>query len=154
MASSDPQCWRRPTWKIQKMAASEFSRKKLIEFFKTLDSLLTAETQVTLIGGSAIILGHGIDRGTTDVDPWGKVLTALQDKWSEAVKISGIDIQLDTSAGVAQGPDGFEDRLKKLTGQKFKHLKILYPEAHDLALMKVIRNVDIDANDIDALHKK
>lgn len=136
------------------MAATEYSRQQLVAFFKILDSLLDRPATITVIGGTAIILGYKINRGTTDIDPWGTVVTDIQKNWNEAVKQSGVDVKLDLAASVAQGPYEFEDRLAPIKDLKLKNLKIFYPEAHDLVLMKITRNVDIDANDIDALHKK
>ncbi|MBX3021218.1 MAG: hypothetical protein KF799_06020 [Bdellovibrionales bacterium] len=133
------------------MAAAEYLRRQLEKFLLALDSVLDEEASVIVIGGTAVILGYGIERGTTDIDWWMSASKELQEKWKVAVEKSGVSVKLDT-AGVAQGPEDFESRLKRLSSPKLEKLKIFYPEAHDLAIMKICRNMDVDAEDIDALH--
>ena len=135
------------------METTRYSRQQLIEFFKILDSLLSKKANITVIGGTAMILGYKIDRGTTDIDPWGSIVADVQKNWDEAIRQSGVIVKIDTGAGVAQAPEGLEDRLIPIKDIPLKNLRIFYPETHDLVLMKITRNVDIDIADIDALHK-
>lgn len=135
------------------MAETEFIKEQLIKFLTALDSLLEVKTKVTVIGGTAVILGYGIERGTVDIDWWMSTSKEIKDRWAEAVKNSGVEVKLDI-VGVGQAPESFEERLIPLANPKFKHLEVFYPEAHDLVIMKLCRNVDIDAADIQALHNK
>jgi hypothetical protein len=43
------------------------------------------------------------------------------------------------AVGIVQPPYEYEDRLRPLPVSGLKHLKVLVPEPHDLALMKVAR---------------
>ncbi|MCB0368250.1 MAG: hypothetical protein KDD50_04330 [Bdellovibrionales bacterium] len=107
---------------------------------------------MTIIGGSAMVLGYESERMTSDCDPWGKAQEELLANWSEAQKVSGINLRIDEQTGVAQFPENFEDRLVE-ADLSLKKLTIKYPEKHDLALSKVVRLLGNDLDDIIWLHK-
>ncbi|USN47490.1 MAG: hypothetical protein H6626_15150 [Pseudobdellovibrionaceae bacterium] len=127
-------------------------RDQMIKFFNALDDLLEQEYSLTLIGGSAMVIGYASERMTSDCDPWGRAEKEIQSKWALAQKASGVKISLDSQTGVAQLPENFEDRLEE-ADLKLKKLTIKYPEKHDLALSKVTRLLGNDLDDIEWLHK-
>lgn len=128
-------------------------RKEMIKFFKELDKLLEERVELTVIGGTAMVLGYASERMTHDCDPWGKIEKMILEKWGDAEKMSGVKISIDTAAGVAQMPDGFEDRLEEVD-LKLKNLVIRYPDKYDLALSKISRLLGNDLDDILWLHKQ
>ena len=127
--------------------------EQMKKFFRQLDGLLGQSFDLTIIGGTAMVLGYGSERMTSDCDPWGRASQEIREKWGEARKLSGINLSLDTQAGVAQLPEGFEERLESLD-QSYNNLKIFYPEKHDLALSKLTRLMGSDLDDILWLHTR
>lgn len=128
-------------------------REQLEAFFIELDKLVTQGYDLIVIGGTAMVLGYDSQRMTNDCDPWGQAADELLSKWKEASKKSGVQLGVDTQAGVAQLPEGFESRLVE-ADFKLQKLKIKYPEKHDLALSKVARLLGNDLDDIVWLHEK
>lgn len=55
--------------------------------------------------------------------------------------------------GIVQPPYEYEDRLRPLPIPGLKHLKVLVPEPHDLALMKVARGEAHDLAGIEDVHR-
>ena len=100
-----------------------------------------------------MVIGYESERMTTDCDPWGRASEELIERFKEAKNLSGVELELDHQAGVAQFPENFESRLQQ--GElKLKMLTILYPERHDLALSKIARLNGSDMDDLIWLHKK
>ncbi|MCB9026772.1 MAG: hypothetical protein H6625_10675 [Bdellovibrionaceae bacterium] len=89
-------------------------RDKILKVFEELDLLLDEKLEMTVIGGSAMILGYSSERMTHDVDSIGKISKNIIEIWTMAQKKSGVNLMLDTSTGVAQFPSGYEDRLIKV----------------------------------------
>mgnify|MGYP003395745334 CR=1 FL=1 len=73
--------------------------------------------------------------------------------WDKAVKNVGVDLQIDTAAAVAQAPEDFESRLRKLEGVQLERVTVKFPDPYDLVLMKICRSADIDRQDIEHIHK-
>ena len=88
-------------------------REQITKFFIVLDGIIDQEIELTVIGGTAMVLGFSSQRMTTDCDPWGKTEEELLNNWKQAIKESGIKLSIDTQAAVAQMPYCFEDRLEK-----------------------------------------
>jgi hypothetical protein len=57
------------------------------------------------------------------------------------------------AVGIVQPPYEYEDRLRPLPVSGLKHLKVLVPEPHDLALMKVARGEAHDLVGIEDIHR-
>lgn len=47
-------------------------------------------------------------------------------------------------AGVESISENYEDRLKELYGGRFKKIRLLIPDAYDLVLSKLSRNIEAD----------
>ena len=120
---------------------------QIIKFLKALDKLLSSPSVLTVIGGSAMVLGYKSSRMTSDIDSWMKVEKELLKHWDEAKKHSGVNISIDTQAGVAQMPEGAEERFE-IIEERFKNLTIRFPEKYDLAISKLARLQGNDMDDI------
>jgi hypothetical protein len=113
------------------------------------DEGLTTDVDLILIGGAAAIIGYNIPRKTADADSWNKIVSHLRLAWEDAEAQTGISCPL-SHAGVADAPD-FESRLLLYTEIGLKKLNVFVPEAHDLYLMKIMRLLRHDRDDIEAL---
>jgi hypothetical protein len=65
------------------MAETKYSRQQIIKFFQALDDLLAEPVSLTIIGGTAMILGYKIDRGTIDEDIDLKYLATIERLFGE-----------------------------------------------------------------------
>ena len=127
-------------------------REQLIKFFKALDAKLDKPYKLTAVGGSAMVIGYGSTRATTDFDSLEQGFKGLQDRFKEASKETGVNLDLDTPGGFILLPENYEDRLDSPDLQ-LKNLTIRYLEKHDLALSKIRRYNGADLDDILWLHQ-
>ena len=77
---------------------TKVTRDKIIEVLKEVDRLIDFECDLVLIGGTAMIVGHGSNRGTKDTETWNKLNDKVKDAWNQAIKTAGVDLQIDTAA--------------------------------------------------------
>ena len=126
------------------------------DFLEAVDKQL--ETPVTLhcIGGFVVEAVYGIPRRTADldyirIDPSGafQTLEEIAGQQSELARKHNLYLQM---AAVADFPDNYEKRLKKLAlGLKMIQLSVL--DSYDLILTKLSRNSGKDREDVKALAK-
>jgi len=125
----------------------KFHRTELTRFLGCLDTHLSQPTELIMIGGAAASLAYGIDRTTTDID-----ITETTSGFEEALRLARQETGLNVpfqQVGIWDGPYCFEDRLE-VVDLKLRKLRVLVPEKHDLALMKVVRGQE---NDRDAIRQ-
>ena len=115
-------------------------------YLHTLDSHLSRATQVVIIGGAAVAFRWVTTHVTSDVDLWND---PGKEFWAAVAACADLPGAVPISkAGVASPPINFEDRLVDVPIEGLTHLRIVVPEAHDLALMKTVRG---EAHDLDAI---
>jgi hypothetical protein len=121
-------------------------------FLSEIDRLATAALELHCIGGFVVSLRYGLGRPTGDIDivevrpaeakPW---LTATAGLGSALYKKHKVYVQVVTVASI---PESYESRLTELFVGRFKRLRLFVPDPYDLALSKLTRNSDIDADDV------
>ncbi|MBI3855624.1 MAG: hypothetical protein HY293_08025 [Planctomycetes bacterium] len=123
-----------------------FTREDLHSYLKALDGHASEASTLVIIGGAAAILSYGAQGGTIDIDTANSV-AALGEAAEAAGRETGLAIPLGR-ASVFDAPCGYESRLQRLKLPGLRHLRVLLPEKHDWALMKVVRFEDKDAEHI------
>jgi hypothetical protein len=81
-----------------------------------------------------------------DIDTTGSV-AAIEQACKAARKETGLEIPLGP-ASVYDGPYEYENRLERISLPGVKRLQIFVPEKHDWALMKIVRLIEKDIQDI------
>ncbi len=114
-----------------------FLEKEIVTLLKAIDDELDEPCELLVIGGAAIAIGYHVPVATRDIDAMHSV-ARLQKAYKRAVASTGLAIPLGT-AGVADAPYNYEDRLRLLKRPALERLRVLVPEKHDLALMKTVR---------------
>ena len=127
----------------------EYAESELAAFLREVDRHLDAPCDVVLIGGAVLSLAHRSKYATHDID----VLAAgagfeVAVARAQITSADPIPVQFIT---VADLPWNYEDRLEFLPVVGLSKLKVIRPEKHDLALMKVGRG---SRHDFDGLLSK
>ena len=99
-----------------------------------------------MIGGAAALLSFRIESATLDIDSTHDVRT-ITPAIEAAARETGLDIPLQT-VSIHDAPYHYEARLRRLAYPKLKKLQVFIPEKHDWALMKVVRLIQKDIEDI------
>jgi hypothetical protein len=132
---------------LRKVRASEFEA-----FLRLIDEELSQDATIIIVGGAAIGLAYAPDHSTTDIDVMPTRNASLWKAVERAHARSTVSVPFQ-SVGVVQPPYEYEDRLRQLPIHGLKHLRILVPEPHDLALMKVARGEAHDLAGIEDIHR-
>ena len=119
-----------------------FGREDLLAFLRAVDRHAPKDATLVIIGGAAATLSFGAPGGTIDIDTANSVKT-LETACASARKESGLGIPLGY-ASVFDAPYEYESRLQRLPLKGLRNLKVLVPEKHDWALMKIVRFEDKD----------
>lgn len=131
---------------------SLFNKEILDRLLVETDKSLSAETDLILIGGTAVVLKYLSPRSTMDVDTYSAVSDELMLAWHKAEQKIGIRVPLSRSP-ISEGPYGMEERFVPYSDLNLKHLRIFLPDAADIVLMKVTRLFGRDRDDIAHLIK-
>lgn len=125
------------------------------EFLAELDALLDEPFQLHCIGGFALVVGYGLPRATNDLDyrsliPYNRIndLQAMAGPGSDLAKKYKLCVQ---HTGVESIPENYEERLFELFPGHFRNLRLLVPDACDLVLSKLTRNLERDRQDVEFL---
>jgi len=124
----------------------EHTSEEITRFLGAIDQALEGPEALVIIGGSAAILHHKIDRATADIDTFSSHSKELEEAIESAKNSTGLDISI-TYTGVADAPVNYEERLTEIVEIQFSNLSIFVPEQHDWLLMKAAR---ADARDLEA----
>ncbi len=116
-----------------------------------LDARLTKSTDLVVIGGAAVALGWDEHHATPDVDLFNHPGLEFQAAVAACHGSPGA-IPIAT-VGIASPPCDFEDRLTAVPLDGLRHLRVFIPEAHDLALMKIVRGEAHDFDAVEDMHR-
>ena len=121
-------------------------------FFKELDAAVDGTVRLDCIGGFVVTLLYGLGRPTADVDVIELAPRAASDTMMSLGIFGGQlhrkhRIYLDRVA-VAAIPENYEERLVEMFPRAYSHLRLMAPDAYDLALSKLERNSQKDRDDV------
>ena len=122
-------------------------------FLRDIDQLLATPTEFHCIGGFVVTTFYGFERETADLDvleirPSGgtEIVLAQAQRGSELHKKHRV--YLDRVTVIQAYPENYETRLTEMYVGAFSQLRLFAVEAHDLALMKLERNIERDRVDV------
>src|SRR5713226_8523285 len=123
----------------------------LFEFLGRVDRELTAPCTIFLIGGSAVSI---IDpaHSTSDVD----LLSPGSEEFDAAVarlRARGEPVLPVQVVGIAEAPEGLEQRAQRVALESATRLTVFVPERHDLAMMKLARGYEHDLQALEDIHR-
>jgi hypothetical protein len=128
-----------------------FLPSELKTFLAAVDAALPDRVFMILLGGGAAALGYGVRSGTKDLDTLTEI-SEIEAAIQRAREQTGLSIPVEPTP-VADLPDEFESRLVRVLPD-FRHLELLVPEAHDLALSKLVRAHAGDLAALEELHAR
>lgn len=127
------------------------------QFLTELDTLLDEPIELHCIGGFAVVAGYGLPRSTNDLDyrtlfPHNCLndLQRLAGPGSDLARKHKVHVQ---HTGVESIPENYDERLTELHPGRFKKIRLFVPDAYDLVLSKLSRNVERDRQDVEYLAK-
>jgi hypothetical protein len=110
-------------------------------FLGELDALLDEAIQLHYIGGFAVVAGYGLPRATNDLDyrtviTYGRINDGPRSTLAPKYKVHA------QHPGVDAIPESYDERLCELSPGRFKNIRLFIPEAYDLVLSKLRRNIE------------
>ncbi len=121
-------------------------------FLGEVDGRLTRPIEIHCLGGFVAAFYYDLPRPTNDLD---YIEVIPRDAMATLQEIAGADAPLAKKhhvhlqhVGVASPPESYAERLIDLVSAKFRRLRLLTLEPHDLALSKLTRNSPIDREDV------
>jgi len=129
----------------------QFIGEEIRTFLRAVDKYITKPFRLDVIGGAAAALSFRAESGTVDIDTTAST-AEIEEACKKARSETGLSIPLG-SAGVYDGPYEYETRLKRLPLKGLVKLQIFIPEKHDWALMKIVRLLQKDIEDIREVSK-
>jgi hypothetical protein len=125
------------------------------DFLGELDTLLDEPIELHCIGGFAVVAGYGFPRGTNDLDyrtliPYNRIndLQRMAGPGSALARKHKVYVQ---HPGVEAIPEDYDKRLTELYPGRFKNIRLCIPDAYDLVLSKLSRNIERDRQDVEYL---
>lgn len=125
------------------------------DFLGELDTLLDQPIQLHCIGGFAVVAGYGLPRATNDLDyrtliPYNRIndLQRMAGPGSALAEKHKVYVQ---HPGVDAIPENYAERLTELSPGRFKNIRLFIPDAYDLVLSKLSRNIERDRQDVEYL---
>jgi len=123
-----------------------FAVREIRGFLRAVDRHAEGPFRLVVVGGAAASLSFRARSGTADIDTANNS-TGLRKACERARRETGWEVPLGP-AGVFDGPYEYESRLKRVPIRGLRNLEIFVPEKHDWALMKIIRLIEKDIEDI------
>jgi hypothetical protein len=121
------------------------------EFLDAVDAGLHEALELHCLGGFVLTAVHGVPRRTADLDVFSVPPAA---RYARLLEIAGEGTELHQRfrlsiqvVGVATVPENYAERLTELMPGRFKRLRLLAFEIHDLVLAKLDRNKPLDRED-------
>jgi Nucleotidyltransferase of unknown function (DUF6036) len=125
------------------------------EFLGELDTLLDELIKLHRIGGFAVVAGYGLSRATNDLDyrtliPYNRIndLQRIAGPGSALAQKHKVYMQ---HPGVDAIPESYDERLTELSPGRFENIRLFIPDAYDLVLSKLSRNIERDRQDVEYL---
>jgi hypothetical protein len=125
------------------------------EFLGKLDALLDEPIELHCIGGFALVAGYGLPRSTNDLDyrslvPYNRIndLQRMAGPGSALARKYKVHVQ---HTGVESMPENYDERLTERCAASFKNIRLFVPDAYDLVLSKLARNIERDRRDVEFL---
>jgi hypothetical protein len=128
-------------------------------FLRELDEIATAPVDFHCIGGFVVTKKYGFQRETRDVDVLSITPnTQRQDFLNKGAEGSDLNrkyhVYLHLVGVIEVYPEDYEMRLTEMYPGQLQRIRLLAPEAHDLALMKLERNIERDRDDVKFLARQ
>jgi len=128
-------------------------------FLRELDEIATEPVDFHCIGGFVVTKKYGAQRDTCDVEVLSITPnTQRQDLLNKGAEGSELcrkyHVYLDLVTVIDAYPEDYETRLTEVFPGQLKHIRLLAPEAYDLALMKLGRNIERDRADVTFLARQ
>jgi hypothetical protein len=128
-------------------------------FLRALDEIATGPVDFHCIGGFVVTKKYGFQRETRDVDVLSITPnTQRQDFLHKGAEGSELHrkyrVYLDLVGVMEAYPQDYGTRLIEMYPGQLKHIRLLACEAHDLALMKLGRNIERDREDVKFLARR
>lgn len=122
-------------------------------FIRDLDRMLSEPADFHCIGGFVVTNFYGFSRETRDLDVLeirssGNVKRLFEHAREGSELHNKHHVYLDRVTVIEAPPENYEVRLTEMYAGAFTHIRLLAPEAHDLALMKLQRNIERDREDV------
>ncbi len=138
-------------------ATSPELRSPWLEFLSEVNRQLPRPVELHCLGGFVAAMHYHLDRPTNDLDYMEIV---PRDAMQVLEEIAGRESQLAKKyrlyfqhVAVASLPESYHERLTELFPGRFRNLRILGLDPHDLALSKLTRNSPVDREDVAHLAK-
>lgn len=128
-------------------------------FLRELDTLATGPVDFHCIGGFVITRKFGFARDTADID----ILSVTRNEQTYALIKSGSKgsqlhkkhkVYLDYVTAIEYCPEDYERRLMEMFPRQLQRIRLFAPDAYDLALMKLDRNIERDREDVKFLARE
>ncbi len=128
-------------------------------FLSELDEIANEPVDFHCIGGFVVTEKYGFDRTTRDIDVLSispnTQRNAFQEQGREGSRLHReYRVYLDVVTVIEAYPEDYEARLTELYPGQLKNIRLMVPEAHDLALMKLGRNIERDREDVKYLARR
>ena len=130
-----------------------------LSFLRALDRIASEPAVFHCIGGFVVTRCYGFGRETADMD----VLSIVPNTEREAFLRAGGEgrelhrkyhVYLDYVTVIQAYPEDYDQRLIEIFPGQLQNIRIFAPEAHDLALMKLGRNIERDREDVKYLARR
>jgi hypothetical protein len=128
-------------------------------FLRELDEIAAEPVDLHCIGGFVVTKKYGFHRETRDVDVLSITPnTQRQDFLSKGAEGSDLSrkyhVYLHFVGVIEAHPENYEMRLTEMYPGQLQRIRLLASEAHDLALMKLGRNIERDREDVKFLARQ
>jgi hypothetical protein len=141
------------------MLKADYLPEPWYSFLRELDSIATDSVEFHCIGGFVITRKFGFSRETADIDvlsiaPKQQIerLVQLGGKGSELHKKHRVYLDLVTA--IQYYPEDYDHRLTEMFPGQLQKIRLMAPDPHDLALMKLDRNIERDREDVKYLARQ
>ena len=129
-----------------------FQLPELEAALRQIDEALQQPVELYVVGGAAIGLYIGPGMSTKDIDYVESNPSEVFAQALEKARAAGLAVPMDNPGAVFCAPYLYRERCEPVL--QFSFLRVLVPERHDLALMKVARGGANDMEAIEALHRQ
>jgi hypothetical protein len=128
-------------------------------FLRELDGFSTGGVDLHCIGGFVVTRCYGFARQTRDLDVLSITPNSQRNLFvQQAGKGSGLHkkykVYLDFVTVIQAYPENYEQRLSEMFPGRLQNVRLFAAEAHDLALMKLERNIERDREDVKFLARQ